>query len=63
MAALEAIVDYTKTDGTVDDAEYILEFVEKDPILLLRHDLCNLIMQSLNEKPVCVFFHIGTSVS
>ena len=52
MAALEALVDYTKTDGNLSDAEYLLNFVENDPHPRMRHELCQLIVSALTEKVV-----------
>ncbi|XP_021967944.1 transcription initiation factor TFIID subunit 2 [Folsomia candida] len=50
LAALEAVVDYTRTDGKLDDAEFLLNIVENDPVPTMRHDLCRLIIRCLTEK-------------
>lgn len=52
ISALEAIVDYTRTDGKLEDVEYILDIVENDPNPRMRHDLTRLIVHCLSEKPV-----------
>ncbi len=52
LAALEAIVDYTKTDGRLEDAEFLLDIIESDPVPSMRHDLCRLIIRCLSEKTV-----------
>ncbi len=52
LAALDAIIDYTKTDGKLEDVEYIFDMLENDPNPKMRHDLTRLIVQSLSEKSV-----------
>ncbi|OQR68760.1 transcription initiation factor TFIID subunit 2-like, partial [Tropilaelaps mercedesae] len=36
MAALEMLVDYTSTDGTIADLNYLLDVVENDPLPRMR---------------------------
>ncbi|ODM99054.1 Transcription initiation factor TFIID subunit 2 [Orchesella cincta] len=50
LSALEAFVDYTKTDGKLDDVEYLLDIIENDPNPKMRHDLSRLIVHCLSEK-------------
>lgn len=52
LAALEAIIDYTKTDGKLEDVEYLFDMLENDPNPKMRHDLARLIVHSLSEKSV-----------
>jgi len=52
LAALEAIVDYARTDGREDDVMYLLDILETDAVPAMRHDLCRLIVQCLSEKTV-----------
>jgi len=52
LAALEAIVDYTRTDGKLEDVEYLLDIIETDIVPAMKHDLCRLIIQCLTEKTV-----------
>jgi hypothetical protein len=52
LAALEAIVDYIRTDGKQDDVVYLLNILENDPVPAMKHDLCRLIIQCLSEKTV-----------
>lgn len=52
LAALEAIIDYTKTDGKLEDVDYIFDMLENDPNPKMRHDLTRLIVTSLSEKSV-----------
>lgn len=52
IAALEAIVDYTKTDGKLEDVEYLLDMIDNDRNPQMRHDLTRLIVQCLSEKAV-----------
>ncbi|CAL8096925.1 unnamed protein product [Orchesella dallaii] len=50
LSALDAIVDYTKTDGKLEDVEYLLDIIENDPNPRMRHDLSRLIVHCLSEK-------------
>jgi len=43
-------VDYTKTDGKLEDVEYLLSIIENDPNPRMRHDLSRLIVHCLSEK-------------
>lgn len=54
VAALETIVDYIKTDGRFEDAEFLLNILENDPVPNLKHDLCRIIIRSLSEKSVSI---------
>lgn len=45
-------MDYTKTDGKMEDVLYLMDIIESDPVSSLRHALCRLIVSALSEKSV-----------
>ena len=46
IAALTALVDFTKVDGKWDDLEFLLDMAENDPDPGLRHQLVRLIVDN-----------------
>jgi len=52
LAALEAIVDFTKTDGKMEDVLYLLDIIDADPVPCVRHSLARLIVTALSGKSV-----------
>ncbi|XP_035219613.1 transcription initiation factor TFIID subunit 2-like [Stegodyphus dumicola] len=47
LAALEALVDFTSTDGREEDLNFLLDIVESDPVPAVRYQVLRL----LTEKP------------
>ncbi|KAK0171350.1 hypothetical protein PV328_009091 [Microctonus aethiopoides] len=46
LAALEALVDFTRIDGTWEDLEFILDMAETDPHPGIRHRLVRLMVEN-----------------
>lgn len=46
LAALEALVDYTKVDGKWSDLEFLLNMAETDPDPFLKHNLVQLLIEN-----------------
>ncbi|KAJ1521858.1 hypothetical protein ONE63_002203 [Megalurothrips usitatus] len=46
LAALEALVDFTKADGKWDDLEFLLDIAENDPDHLVRHKLLRMMIEN-----------------
>lgn len=46
LAALEALVDFTRVDGKWEDMEFLLDMAESDPHPGVRHKLVRLIVEN-----------------
>ncbi|KAK6625989.1 Transcription initiation factor TFIID subunit 2 [Polyplax serrata] len=46
LAALEALVDYTKVDGKWSDLEFLLNMAETDPDPFMKHNLLQLLIEN-----------------
>ncbi|KAJ8890499.1 hypothetical protein PR048_010008 [Dryococelus australis] len=46
MAALEALVDFTRVDGRWPDLEFLLDLVDSDPDPSVRHGLVRLLVEN-----------------
>ena len=44
LAALEALVDFTRADGRHEDLEYLLDIAESDPDRNVRHKLIRMMV-------------------
>ncbi|KAG8181816.1 hypothetical protein JTE90_001471 [Oedothorax gibbosus] len=47
LAALEALVDFTKADGKEDDLNFLLDIVENDPVPLVQYE----VLRMLTKQP------------
>lgn len=46
LAALEALVDFTRADGKWEDLEFLLEIAENDPDHMVRHKLLRMMIEN-----------------
>jgi hypothetical protein len=46
LAALEALVDFTKVDGRWPDLEFLLDLAENDPEPSVRHQLIRMLVEN-----------------
>lgn len=46
LAALEALVDFTKVDGRWPDLEFLLDLAENDPEPSVRHQLVRMLVEN-----------------
>jgi transcription initiation factor TFIID subunit 2 len=46
LAALEALVDFTKVDGRWPDLEFLLDIAENDPEPAVRHQLIRMLVEN-----------------
>lgn len=46
IAALEALVDFTRVDGKWEDLEFLLDMIEMDPHPGVRHRLVRLMVEN-----------------
>lgn len=46
LAALEALVDFTRVDGKWEDLEFLLDMTENDPHPGIRHKLIRLLIEN-----------------
>jgi len=46
IAALEALVDFTRVDGTLEDLKFLLDMAEMDPHPGVRHRLIRLMVKN-----------------
>lgn len=63
LAAFEAIVDYTITDGNIDDVHFLLDVIENDPVPAMRYDVCHVLTQALgnNRRRTKTPFHCAAT--
>lgn len=46
LAALEALVDFTRADGRWEDLEFLLDIAENDPDHMVRHKLLRMLIEN-----------------
>ncbi|KAM4864852.1 LOW QUALITY PROTEIN: transcription initiation factor TFIID subunit 2-like, partial [Thomomys bottae] len=58
IAALEAVVDYTKVDRSYEELQWLLNMIQNDPVPYVRHKILNMVtknppfMKNM-ESPLC----------
>uniref|UniRef100_A0AAA9T4Y9 Transcription initiation factor TFIID subunit 2 n=1 Tax=Bos taurus TaxID=9913 RepID=A0AAA9T4Y9_BOVIN len=58
IAALEAVVDYTKVDRSYEELQWLLTMVQNDPVPYVRHKILNMLTKNppftkSMESPLC----------
>ncbi|XP_015685372.1 transcription initiation factor TFIID subunit 2-like, partial [Protobothrops mucrosquamatus] len=58
IAALEAVVDYTKVDRSYEELQWLLTMVQNDPVPYVRHKILNMLTKNPPftknmESPLC----------
>ncbi|KAI4566047.1 hypothetical protein MJT46_019734 [Ovis ammon polii x Ovis aries] len=58
IAALEAVVDYTKVDRSYEELQWLLNMIQNDPVPYVRHKILNMLTKNppftkSMESPLC----------